>query len=116
MTDASEPQPDRRTICAVPVIQAVLLIGVLALVGHVALGGPSTDQLHVALSYGSRVNSVLYVFAAACVFWIVVKHRRANNGLSPLWVGVAAAMAWAWPITVVIWFFSHRGSPPSISG
>ncbi|HUI26433.1 MAG TPA: hypothetical protein VL403_10155 [Candidatus Kryptonia bacterium] len=116
MTDASQPQPDRRTIWAVRVIQAVLMIGALALVGHHALGAPSTDQLHVAMSYGNRVNSVLYMVGAACVFWIVVKHRRANNGLSPLWVGVAAAMAWAWPITVLIWFLSHRGSPPSISG
>ena len=116
MTDAPEPQADRRTIWAVRIIQTVFLIGALALVGHVALGAPSTEQLHAAISYGNRVNSVLNVVAAACVFWIVIKHRRASNGLSPLWVGAAAAMAWAWPITVVIWFFSHRGAPPSISG
>ena len=67
MTDASQPQPDRRTIWAVRVIQAVLMIGALALVGHHALGVPSTDQLHVAMSYGNRVNSVLYMVGAACV-------------------------------------------------
>jgi hypothetical protein len=105
VTDGTPSDPEQPQYWWLRLILETLAVATLVVVGHLVGGLP-----------GAALRSLPYVFGATVVFVVAQRRMRGARKHPTLTnLALAALMAYAWPITTVIWLLAmhHSGSPTS---